>query len=327
MRIYEDQLIVITGGVGFIGSCLVRYLNDLGMTNLVLVDDLGMGDKWRNLSGKNVVDVLHKGELFTWLEGREQQIEAIIHLGACSKTVEQDANYLLNNNFRYSQRLADYAINHEIRFIYASSAATYGDGLEGFSDNEAQLHTLRPLNMYGMSKQLFDQWLLNAGLLGKVTGLKFFNVFGPNEYHKGRMASAITHILPTAQKEGVVKLFKSNDPHFVDGGQQRDFIYVKDVVRMVHAFLLNDATGIYNVGSGIPSTWNELAAAVFKAIDAPVKIEYISMPADLHGKYQNYTCADMAKTKAALGDAAVCQPLETSIIEYVRDYLLTGKIW
>lgn len=327
MKIYDDQLIVITGGVGFIGSCLVRYLNDLGMTNLVVVDDLGKADKWRNLLGKKVVDVLHKGELFPWLEGKESQVEAIIHLGACSKTVELDANYLLDNNYRYSQRLAEYAFDNDIRFIYASSAATYGDGSQGFVDDQTRLDTLRPLNMYGMSKQLFDQWLCRVGALDKATGLKFFNVFGPNEYHKGRMASAITHVLPTAQKDGVVRLFASNDPHFSDGGQQRDFIYVKDVVRMIHAFLLNDAVGIYNIGSGVPSTWNELATAVFKAINVPAKIEYIPMPADLHGKYQNYTCADMAKTRAAIGAAADCRPLEESVVEYVRDYLLKGEIW
>lgn len=328
MKIYEDQLIVITGGVGFIGSCLVRYLNDLGIYNIVVVDDLGKGDKWRNLVGKRVLDVLYKGELFRWLEDKQTQIEAIIHLGACSKTVELDANYLLENNFKYSQRLAGYALVNDIRFIYASSAATYGHGDQGFKDDEANLTILQPLNMYGMSKQLFDQWLSTEGVLDKVTGLKFFNVFGPNEYHKGRMASAITHILPTAQKDGVVRLFKSNDPeHFSDGGQKRDFIYVKDVVRMIQAFLLNDAMGIYNIGSGVPSTWNELAEAVFSAIDAPAKIEYIQMPEDLHGKYQNFTCADMAKTKLAIGQAADCRPLKESVDEYIRDYLLTGKTW
>lgn len=328
MQGLQNKLIVITGGVGFIGSCLVKHLNDLGFSNIVAVDDLGMGNKWRNLTGKRVADVLHKKELFSWLEGREAFIGAIIHLGACSKTVELDANYLLDNNYRYSQRLAQYAIDNGIRFLYASSAATYGDGGEGFLDDENGIDALRPLNMYGMSKQLFDQWVRNSGFLGKVTGLKFFNVFGPNEFHKGRMASAITHILPTAQKDGVVRLFQSSEPErFADGGQQRDFIYVKDVVRMIYAFLLNGATGLYNIGSGVPSSWNELAAAVFKAIDTPIKIEYIQMPADLLGKYQNFTCAEMTKTRSALGEAANCRPLDESVREYVRDYLLTGEIW
>lgn len=328
MKIYDDQLIVVTGGAGFIGSCFVRFLNDLNMENIIVVDDLGNGEKWKNLVGKRVADVLHKNDLFTWLEGKESQIEAIIHLGACSKTTEMDANYLLENNYRYSQRLAQYALSNDIRFIYASSAATYGDGAEGFTDDQMEINRLRPLNMYGLSKQLFDQWLLNQGVLDRVVGLKFFNVFGPNEYHKGRMASAITHMLPTAQKEGVVRLFKSNDPkNYSDGGQQRDFIYVKDVVRMIYDFLLNDACGIYNIGSGRPSSWNELASALFKAINVPVKIEYISMPADLHGKYQNYTCADMTKTRSIIGESAKCLPLEETVIDYVRDYLLVGKTW
>lgn len=328
MKLYENQLIVVTGGVGFIGSCLVRYLNELGHTNIVVADDLGHADKWRNLLGKKVAEVLHKDELLGCLEGKEKEIRAIVHLGACSKTVETNANYLLDNNYRYSQRLADYAIRHDIRFIYASSAATYGDGSLGFKDDESELDTLHPLNMYGMSKQLFDRWICNNGLLERVVGLKFFNVFGPNEYHKGRMASAITHIYPTAKKEGVVRLFQSDDPaHFPDGGQQRDFVYVKDVVKMIHAFLVNDATGIYNVGSGEASSWNALAKAVFKAIDQPARIEYIPMPADLHGKYQNYTCADMTKTREAIGSAADCRSLEESVVEYVREYLALGKIW
>lgn len=327
MKIYDDSLIVITGGAGFIGSCLVRYLNELGIHGIVIADDLGKADKWRNLQRKRLVEVLHKAELPTWLEGRESQIGAIIHLGACSTTVETDANYLLANNYRYSQRLAEYAIRNGIRFIYASSAATYGDGTNGFKDDQTNLDALCPLNMYGMSKHLFDQWLCCSGLLDKVTGLKFFNVFGPNEYHKGRMASAITHLLPTALKEGVVRLFQTNSPHFPDGGQQRDFIYVKDVVRMIHAFLLNDAMGIYNIGSGIPSSWNDLAHAVFNAVGVPPKIEYIPMPADLQGKYQNFTCAEMVKTHAAIGQAATCRPLEETVGEYIKKYLLAGNIW
>lgn len=324
---YGDRLIVITGGVGFIGSCLVRYLNDLGMKNLVLVDSMGCGDKWKNLVGKNVVDVLDKGQLFDWLKGKEGMIETIVHLGACSTTVELDAGYLLENNYRYSVKLAEYALESNIPFIYASSAATYGDGSQGFSDDHDGLESLRPMNMYGLSKQLFDLWAKNQGVLNKVTGLKFFNVFGPNEMHKGRMASAIVHMLPTARKEGAIRLFRSYDPQFADGGQQRDFIYVKDVVRIIHSFMINGATGIYNVGAGIPQTWNSLAAALFKALDLPVKIEYIDMPQDLHGKYQNYTAADMRKTASILGEAAVCRSLEDSVGDYVRHYLLRGQQW
>lgn len=327
MKLHDD-LIVVTGGAGFIGSGVIRYLNDQGIKNIIVVDNLGHTEKWKNLVGKQFIDVIDKSQLFDWLEGRENLIEAFIHLGACSSTVETNASYLLDNNYRFSVRLAEYALKHEKRFIYASSAATYGDGSLGFSDDEKKLETLHPLNMYGFSKQLFDLWLKNQGVLNQVVGLKYFNVFGPNERHKGRMASAIMHILPTAKKEGVIKLFKSSAPReFGDGDQKRDFIYVKDVARMTCAFLENKATGIFNIGRGIAAPWNDIAKGVFKALDMPVKIEYIDMPQDLIGKYQNYTCADMKKTKKALGDAVNCMPLEDSIIDYVRNYLIPEKTW
>ncbi len=324
----EEKFIVITGGAGFIGSCLTRYLNNLGRKNLVLVDQLGCTEKWRNLVGKNTADILDKSHLFEWLKGKDSKIESIVHLGACSTTVELDASYLLENNYRYTKQLAEYALNHEIPFIYASSAATYGDGTDGFVDDHSALEKLRPMNMYGYSKQLFDLWAKNQGVLDKITGLKFFNVFGPNEQHKGRMASAILHMLPTARKDGVIKLFRSNDPDkFSDGGQQRDFIYIKDVVRMIDAFITNKAAGIYNIGTGIPNSWNALATALFKSLGLPVKIEYIDMPADLHGKYQNFTAADMQKTRSVLGKAADCLPLDDSVADYVQNHLLTGRTW
>lgn len=328
MKLYDDQLIVITGGAGFIGSGLIRYLNDQGLNNLVIVDDLGKTEKWKNLVGKRIVDVVAIDQLFKWLEGREALIEAFVHLGACSNTTETDADYLMDNNYRFSQQLVQFAIKNGQRFIYASSAATYGDGAQGFIDDESKLDELRPLNMYGFSKQLFDLWLKSEGLLDQVVGLKYFNVFGPNEWHKGRMASAILHMLPIAQKEGVVRLFKSSEPEkYADGEQKRDFIYVKDAVRMTAAFLQNDAYGIFNVGRGAATSWNDLAAAVFKAIGKPCQIEYIPMPADLLGKYQNYSCADMRKTKKVLKSQVNCMPFEESVIEYVRNYLIPGKTW
>lgn len=328
MKLYDDQLIVITGGAGFIGSGIVRYLNDKGMKNLIIVDELRHSEKWKNLVGKQFVDVLSKSQLFHWLVGKESLIEAFIHLGACSDTMETDAGYLLENNYRYSVRLAEYALKNNHRFIYASSAATYGDGSKGFVDDQENLYELQPLNMYGFSKQLFDQWALNEGVLDKLVGLKYFNVFGPNEAHKGRMASAITRMVPQIRKGEKVKLFKSTDPsRFADGEQKRDFIYVKDAARMTCAFLTNDAGGIYNVGSGKASTWNDLAHAVYAALELPSQIEYIDMPAELVSKYQNYSRADMTKTGKILKEAIQCMSLESAVLDYVKNYLVPGKTW
>ena len=328
MKLYEDQLIVVTGGAGFIGSAFVRYLNEKGLTNIVVVDELGTGDVWKNLVGKRYYDILEKDQLFDWLEGREAEVEAFVHLGACSSTVEKDASFLLRNNYQYTVRLAKWALRNEKRFVYASSAATYGDGTKGFHDSHDRLEELFPLNMYGYSKHIFDLWAKEQGVLDDIVGLKYFNVFGPNEYHKGRMASVITKMVPQVQEEGVIRLFASSDPEqFGDGDQKRDFVYVKDVVRMTYEFLVNDAGGIYNIGSGEANTWNALARAVFTALDKPENIEYISMPADLIGKYQNYTCADMDKTVGVLGDAAKATPLEEAVVDYVRNYLLPEKTW
>lgn len=328
IKFNDEPIVVITGGVGFIGSCLARHLNDAGVKNLVLVDDLGTGIKWRNLLGKSFIDVIDKSQLFRWLEGKESAIGAIVHLGACTKTIETDASYLLENNYRYTVNLAQYALDNGIRFLYASSAATYGAGEQGFSDDNDQIEALKPLNMYGMSKQLFDLWAKREGVLDKIVGLKFFNVFGPNEVHKGRMASAIVQVLPTVQKEGVIRLFQSSQPDlYCDGGQMRDFVYVKDVVRMICAFLSKGATGLYNIASGNASTWNDLAAAVFAALNLPLKIEYIPMPVDLIGKYQNYTCADMQKTRSAIGSIADCRSLNESVKDYLQNYLLPDQIW
>ncbi len=328
MKLFDDQLIVITGGAGFIGSCVVRYLNDKGMSNLLIVDELRHSEKWKNLVGKRFVDVISKNQLFDWLEGRESLIEAFIHLGACSDTLETDASYLLENNYRYSVRLAEYALKNSQRFIYASSAATYGNGSEGFIDDQENLYALQPLNMYGFSKQLFDQWAFNEGVLDKIVGLKYFNVFGPNEYHKGRMASAVSKMVPQILSGETVKLFKSSDPsHYADGEQKRDFIYVKDVVRMTCAFLENDVGGLYNIGSGEASTWNALTRAVFKALDRPPQIQYIDMPHDLVNKYQNYSRADMAKTISVLKKDAQTMSLEDAVVDYVKNYLVSKKIW
>lgn len=323
-----DDLIVVTGAAGFIGASVVRHLNDNGRKNIVLVDNLEKNEKWQNLVGKSFLDIISIENCFEWLKGKESEIAGFIHLGACSSTVEKDADYLLDNNYRFSVKLAEYALSNNHRFIYASSAATYGDGSHGFSDAHAGLEELEPLNMYGYSKHLFDLWAKRNGVLDRLVGLKYFNVFGPNEAHKGRMASAIVHILPQAREEGEIRLFKSTEPDkFADGDQCRDFIYIKDAVRMTCAFLENEAGGIFNIGTGKAGTWNQVACALFKALDKEPNIRYIDMPDDLIGKYQNYTRADMSKTAGVLGQAALCEPLEASVIDYVKNYLLTGKKW
>lgn len=327
MQVFQDQYIVITGGAGFIGSAVVRYLNTEGISNIIIADNLGRTEKWKNLLGKKFIDIVNKSNLFQWLEGREREVEAFIHLGACTDTVETDANYLLENNYRYSVRLAEYALTHGHRFIYASSAATYGDGSEGFSDDPEMMEFYQPLNMYGYSKQLFDLWLKQQNLLDKVVGLKYFNVFGPNEYHKGRMASAIVKMVSDGLNTGVIKLFKSNNPvRYKDGEQMRDFIYVKDAASITADFLTNDAVGIYNVGTGKPETWKALAENVITALEKPVRIEYVNMPKDLEEKYQNYTCADISKLEHQ-GVKPPAYKFEDAVIEYVRDYLIPKKYW
>ncbi len=344
-----DKWIVVTGAAGFIGSGVVKFLNDKGLYNLILVDDIEKTDKWKNLLGKKSLDLFSRHELFSWLEGRGDQIAAFLHLGACSDTLESDGDFLMQNNFRYTVRLAEYALKHSIRFIYASSAATYGKGEEGFCDDHEGLEELKPLNLYGFSKYYFDLWAKQNGVLDQLVGLKYFNVFGPNENHKGRMASMVYKMVPLVQQEGVIPLFKSSDPsRFKDGDQRRDFIYTKDAVRMSCAFLENEICGIFNIGSGVASSWNELAGAVFKALDKPIKIEYIDMPREMQGQYQNYTCASMGKYNGAMRGALLsstrcvnsplfaqqeeedrlCQfSLEEGVGDYVKNYLLTGQRW
>jgi ADP-L-glycero-D-manno-heptose 6-epimerase len=348
--------IVVTGAAGFIGSGVVKFLNDKGVYNLILVDDIEKTDKWKNLLHKKSVDFLSRHELFDWLEGRGDQISAFLHLGACSDTLESDGDFLMQTNFRYTVRLAEYALKHQIRFIYASSAATYGNGELGFTDDHEGLESLKPLNLYGFSKYYFDLWAKQNGVLDQLVGLKYFNVFGPNENHKGRMASMVYKMVPLVQKEGVIRLFKSSDPQFKDGDQRRDFIYVKDAVRMSCAFLDNLLCGIFNIGSGQASSWNALAGAVFKALDKPIKIEYIDMPNEMKGQYQNYTCASMEKYHSAMKERSfrsvllnsslfaqtekrscavaqeeenpLCQfSLEEGVRDYVKNYLLTGQRW
>ena len=324
---------MVTGAAGMIGSGIVRHLNDLGHGNLLLVDDLKQGDKWKNLVGKQFIDLISRYQIMDWLVGREDEIDAVIHMGACSDTVETNADYLMENNFRFTIRLAEWALKHDKRFIYASSAATYGDGSLGFSDDESQLETLRPLNMYAFSKQLVDLWMKREGVLNRVVGLKYFNVFGPNEYHKGRMASMVLKMMQKAQDEGVISLYKSNEAKYDHGGQMRDFIYVKDAVRMTCALLeskYRNVCGIYNIGQGKPTTWNLLADALFKALQKRTNIAYIDMPPELVKQYQNYTCASMDKFHKIFSSEPkqiATTPIEPAVEEYVRGYLMRNARW
>lgn len=325
--------IIITGACGMIGSGVVRRLNDLGYTDLLLVDDLKSGEKWKNLLGKSFDDLISKQVLFHWLEEKESEVDAIIHLGACSDTVETNADYLLENNFRYTVRLAEWALKWDKRLIYASSAATYGDGSLGFTDDETALETLRPLNMYGFSKHLVDLWMKRQKVLDRVVGLKYFNIFGPNEYHKGRMASMVLKMMEKSHDGSPVYLFKSTDPKYSDGGQMRDFLYLKDAVKMTIAFLdpkYRKVGGIYNIGQGNPVTWNLLADAFFKAIEKKTNIAYIDMPADLIGQYQQFTCASMGKFhKIFSSDPMYIEttPIESAVFEYVQKYLKRRARW
>lgn len=317
-------MIVVTGGAGFIGSAFVAKLNAEGIGDIVVVDELESSGKWRNLVKRRYADYLHKDAFLRMVEaGRVPfPVEAIAHMGACSSTTERNADYLMENNFHYTCRLAEWAIGHDVRFIYASSAATYGDGAQGFSDDDDTCLLLRPINMYGYSKQLFDLKLLRDRIADRVAGIKFFNVFGPNEYHKGDMTSVIFKAFHQIRETGRVRLFKSYKPEYPDGGQKRDFVYVKDCVDVLW-WLLNhrEANGIFNLGTGNARTWNDLIGAVFAALGCPPQIEYIEMPEAIRSQYQYFTEARMEKIRAA-GCPASFRPLEEATADYVKNHLL-----
>jgi len=318
-------MIVVTGGAGFIGSRLVHALNQKGCHDLLVVDHLGSSQKWHNLNGLAFKDYLDRGQFMTELEAGRfgGRIQAIFHLGACSSTTETDVDYLMENNFRYTCRLAAWRAAHPAcRLIYASSAATYGNGAQGYQDNEGALDKLLPLNPYGFCKQRFDLAARSNGWLGDIVGLKYFNVFGPNEGHKGDMRSLVHKSFAALRREGVMRLFKSYRPDFADGEQARDFIYVDDAVAITLFFLEHHSVnGIFNVGSGAARTWNDLAGAMFRALAMPVNIQYIEMPTPLRGQYQYFTQADMSKLRQA-GCQHQCLDLETAVREYVTGHLL-----
>ena len=319
-------MIVITGAAGFIGSALVWRLNQLGKNNIIIVDELGKDEKWKNLVGIDFEDFINKDIFIEKLEtGLNYKVDSIIHMGANSSTTEKDADHLLNNNFEYTKKLAAYSIDNKIRFIYASSAATYGDANLGFNDEDNMCLKLHPLNMYGYSKNLFDKWALKKNILDKIVGIKYFNVFGPNEYHKGDMRSVVHKAFEQIRDTGKVKLFKSRNKYYKDGEQKRDFIYIKDAVDMTLFFMDHkNKNGLYNVGSGKARTWNDLVTALFNALDKPVNIGYIDLPEYLADKYQYFTEAKLDKIKKA-GYTKNISSLEEGITDYVKNYLVPDK--
>jgi ADP-L-glycero-D-manno-heptose 6-epimerase len=311
---------VVTGGAGFIGSVLLWKLNEEGFTDLLVVDRLESSEKWKNLRRRRFSDFFEADDFLARVQsGKFPKVEGIVHLGACSSTTETDASFLIKNNYEYTKILAQWTLSKNVRFIYASSAATYGDGSCGYQTDVATTEKLLPLNMYGFSKQLFDLWALRHGVSKKMVGIKFFNVFGPNEYHKGDMRSVVARAFEQVQKDGKIRLFKSYRSDYRDGEQVRDFLYVKDAVDVVYEFMKNKKSGgLYNLGAGQTRTWNDLAKAVFIALGKPPRIDYIEMPEALKSKYQYHTQADMSWRKKA----HPFKSLEAGIIDYVQNYLV-----
>jgi len=315
-------MIVLTGGAGFIGSAFLWELNLNGIDDVLVVDHLGTSEKWKNLRGLRYRDYLEKDRFLEVLNSGklDSQIKAVFHLGACSSTTESDCSYLIQNNYEYSKTLALHFIKRDVPFYYASSAATYGDGQQGYSDR-TDIDTLRPLNMYGYSKQMFDQWILRNQLQEKVVGFKFFNVWGPNEYHKASMRSMVVKAYEQVKKTSRVKLFKSYHPDYKDGEQMRDFVYVKDVTKMMLQFYHKPRVhGIFNLGSGQANTWLDLVNPIFKALNMKSDVEFIEMPEELRGKYQYYTKAAMDKF-SQLGFTHTQTPLEDAVEDFVLNYL------
>ncbi|TFB08535.1 ADP-glyceromanno-heptose 6-epimerase, partial [Candidatus Marinimicrobia bacterium MT.SAG.2] len=298
-----------------------------GITDLLIVDHNPNGTKDANLNPLKYSQYVDKYDFIKpLLEGKYGDgIDAIIHLGACSDTTETDKEYLYKNNFEYTRKLAEFAVENRIRFIYASSAATYGNGENGYSDDESLIPTYEPLNEYARYKQMFDLWAIEEGIINKIVGLKYFNIFGPNEGHKGNMRSMVLKAYEQIFASGKVNLFKSHIADYEDGEQKRDFLYVKDAADMTLFFLDNpQLSGIYNIGSGKAETWNELIGSLFQSLDMEPKIEYIDMPDKIRDQYQYYTKADMTKF-SKLNYSKTAMSLPDSVDDYVQGYLLSGK--
>ncbi len=323
---FSDARVLVTGGAGFIGSALVWALNRRGCDNIVVCDILGTNEKWRNLTPLRFADYVEAADLQTRLQsGALGKFDCVLHLGACSATTEKDATYLIKNNYEFTKDLAVWSLANKARFVYASSAATYGDGSAGMDDDDTQLDTLRPLNMYGYSKHLFDLHAKRAGFLNKIVGLKYFNVFGPNEDHKGDMRSLVHKSFAQVQEKGVIQLFKSYRKDYKDGEQKRDFLYVKDCVAMtLHLAATPKASGLFNIGSGGARTWIDLANAVFTATKKKPVIKFIEMPEVIRDKYQYFTQANLMRLHGTGYNTPVTS-LENAVNDYVRKYLVPDK--
>lgn len=321
-------MIVITGAAGFIGSCLVGRLNAEGYNDLVLVDDFSNTEKNKNLAGKTYSAQVHRNDFEHWIDANQNQIEFIFHIGARTDTTEFDVEVFNRFNLNYTKMVWNKCVQYGLPLVYASSAATYGLGELGYDDNESLIPQLKPLNPYGESKNDFDIWALQQERKPYFwAGLKFFNVYGPNEYHKGRMASVIMHGYNQIKNTGVMRLFRSHNPNYTDGGQMRDFVYVKDLVNVCY-FLMHHRknNGIYNLGSGTARKFIDLAKATFTSMGVPENIEFVDTPVDIRDKYQYFTEANMAKLKS-IGYDTPFHTLEEGVKDYVQNYLTEGKYW
>jgi ADP-L-glycero-D-manno-heptose 6-epimerase len=324
----KNSSIVVTGAAGFIGSCLVSFLNSKGFDKLILVDEFERNDKLNNLNHKKYAGKIERDLFFNWLEETKPEVNFIFHLGARTDTTEFDYTVHQRLNFEYSQDVWNYAVLHRIPLIYASSAATYGSGASGYSDDHAIINRLEPLNPYGVSKNEFDKWVLQQHSQPPFwAGLKFFNVYGPNEYHKGRMASVIFHSFNQIRQNGYVNLFRSHRSDYKDGEQLRDFVYVKDILHICYWLMEQQpASAIYNAGTGKARSFYDLALATFAGMGISPDIRFIDMPGDIRGKYQYFTEADMTKLKAA-GYTNSFYSLEKGVDDYVKNYLITGNYY